>query len=410
MNHPLPPEIQVISTPQGACYRLPFSMSGADKVKAVGMLLLAAGCAAFSYVAWRIIKADPHDTSSLAFMGLLLPTTLTPLFVIYQAIQAFGRPELSVVRGQLRLRRRLGSCFLTERVQLADLPSLYVALRRAASPRKLHPIVMSQLAQVEGLGYIRRGGKRRLWVRGLRAEWMLALASRLSEDAARPEAGGRGRALPVGHFDSLTGEWLNATPEGQLPGAVVQITEVAGGIVAVVPNQGFRQGTMAYGLVIVGCILLGMGTLLSFVFGFAGIKFEGNADPRGLLVVTIPAALGGVFVLLHARKLARRKTSLRVSSQEFIIVQHAPGGDSTTRIEPLNITAIEVAATATELNDRRVRELRLSLRTGGSQVICPEIPDGELDWFAAQLRKALNIPHQPGLWPVPQLTRTIEIS
>ena len=153
-----------------------------------------------------------------------------------------------------------------------------------------------------------------------------------------------------------------------------------------------------------------MGTLLSFVFGFAGIKFEGNADPRGLLVVTIPAALGGVFVLLHARKLARRKTSLRVSSQEFIIVQHAPGGDSTTRIEPLNITAIEVAATATELNDRRVRELRLSLRTGGSQVICPEIPDGELDWFAAQLRKALNIPHQPGLWPVPQLTRTIEIS
>jgi hypothetical protein len=408
MNYPLPPEIRVTDHRDGPGYQFPVSLALGGALRQTGMVMLTMFGAIWGVFVAAIAYNNAPGVVSQTLVGLLTFAAAMVITAMRIMVRTWGQPELSVRRGELLLRRRMFTLSHTKRAKLADLTSLYVTMEGPRAKALVPSVAAALSGQLRGLGYTTAAGERTQFLQGFPDAWMQAVAERLSADAGRAEAGGAGHPLPVGHIDYFTSEWLNLTdPLGPRPGAMVQLKRVAGGIVAVLPSQGYRPGSPAYISVSMGWVLLAVGVIGTAVFGFSGIKFQGNTDPRGLLVMTIPAVFGGVFLLRQARQLAQRRTSLRVSPQEFITVEHSSAGETTSRLDPSAITAIEVAVTGTLLDQRRVRELRVSLRTGGTQTLGPDIPDAELDWFAAVLRDVLNLPHQPSLWPVPPVTTQI---
>jgi len=222
--------------------------------------------------------------------------------------------------------------------------------------------------------------------------WVEALAARLNADIAAqtgtapPPVTVAEPAAP-GELPAMRGDRFDAPA-----GTSITISQLAGGIVAVVPPQGARASR---GLLIFAILWLTFVGFFAAVMTFAGdTPKRGRGRPQNKFV---PAVVIGVFGLIGAGMLAgavnqmRRKASLRASRDELIILEQSLFGTKTFKRAAREVAAIRVGPSGMVVNNVPVLELQIMDTGGKQQGFFTHLTNDEQHWLATHLRHATGV-------------------
>lgn len=398
MNPPLPPEIRVETSRQGVRYLLPPRKTGPLKIVAIffiGFGCLFGGFALFWILGVLGVVMEGTPRPGNAFFALFgLPFLAAGLGIIGLGVFALcGRCEIEVQSGELIARERGGPFWWTRRIPLKDIRRFTLAADAARINGQ--PVKSGPMSDVGALSAEVGAGKPRLVVLGYPRAWVEALAARLNADIVE-QTGTAPLPTKVMQLDPTTGGNVVSGDRFDPPAKTsITISQMAGGIVAVVPPQGARgtRGLLAFAIIWL--------VFISIVGAVVAIAPESTKRRRNQSKV-IPAVVIGVFGLIGVGMLTaavnqmRRKASLRASHDELIIVQQSLFGTKTFKRVSGLLAAIRVGDSGIVVNNVPLQELQIHGTDGKKHGFFTNLTNDELHWLATHLRHATCVGEAPG--------------
>lgn len=398
MNPPLPPEIRVETSRQGVRYLLPPRETGPLKIVAVffiGFGCLFGGFALFWIlgVLGVVMKGTPGPANVLfALFGA--PFLLAGLGIVGMGVFALcGRCEIEVQSGELLARERGGPFWWTRRIPLKDIRRFTLAADAARINGQ--PVKSGPMSDVGALSAEVSSGKPRLVVLGYPRAWVAALAARLNADIVE-QTGAAPLPTTITQLDPATGRSVVSGDRFDPPaGTSITISQMAGGIVAVVPPQGARgtRGLLAFA--IIWLVFIG---IVGTVIAIAPESTKRRRNQSKVIPVAVIGAFGliGVGMLTAAVNQMRRKASLRASRDELIILQQSLFGTKTFKRAGGQFAAIRVGDSGIVVNNVPLQELQIHSTDGKKHGFFTNLTNDELHWLATHLRHATGVGEAPG--------------
>jgi hypothetical protein len=418
MSDLLPQEIQVSEIPGGVHYRLPRRQLGGLRHIGLAMLVLGLGCAGLGMylaLARDVLLmgnlAGLPDGVVLALSVLVGLVLLVPSFAVvrFGAFVFAGHSEIAVCRsadgdGRLDAIEKAGPFRRTRWRTLAGLVRLrVVGSADTPSGQASAPAIFRDLAALRADS---RNGKP-LWLaiaypRNLLVPLANELASRCGL-ATGPSAVGDAPPLPVveekGQLYAAAGG-LPMVVEGneevpQRPAtARATLEEHPEGVTLTVAPAGVWHGSR--GLFVFSLVWCGFMSALT-----AGliVALVVQAGVIGNLCLIIPFLLFfwlvGIATLLGAINMGRRRAVLAVVGETLMVLQTGIFGGIKKEWVKGQLASVHVGPSGMKVNDVPVLNLQIHARDASVVGLLTGHGDEELEWMAAILRKALQLPRFP---------------
>ncbi|KAF0172992.1 MAG: hypothetical protein FD161_3897 [Limisphaerales bacterium] len=398
MNPPLPPEIRVEPGRQGIRYLLPPRETG--PLKFVAVFFIGFGCLFGGFALFWILGVlgvvlpGTPGPANVAFALFGLPFLAAGLGIVGLGFFALcGRCEIEVQAGELLARERGGPFRWTRRIPLKDIRRFTLAADAVRVNDQ--PVKSGPMSDVGVLSAEVGAGKPRLVVLGYPRAWVEALAARLNADIVEL-TGAAPLPTTVTQLDPATGRGIASGDRFDPPAKTsITISQMAGGIVAVVPPQGARgtRGLLAFAL-----IWLVFVSLVGTVFAIAPESTKRRRNQSKAIPAVVIGAFGliGVGMLTAAVNQMRRKASLRASRDELIILQQSLFGTKTFKRSSGQLAAIRVGDSGIVVNNVPLEELQVHGTDGKKHGFFTNLTNDELHWLATHLRHATGVGEAPG--------------
>ena len=191
----------------------------------------------------------------------------------------------------------------------------------------------------------------------------------------------------------LDQETFNAEIGSAAPPADSRITieRFPDGLTIQLPPAGLSG---AQGLLVVAFAWIAIVGIITAVL--AASFFGGNRQPDKAVWV-LPLFLSvfwlvGIGLLLAGLNMARRRAAFAITGGTLMVIQTGLFGSKTRDFEPGDVEAVRVGPSGMEVNDVPVRELQIFDGGAAKFSLLAGRSDAELDWLAAELRQALQVP------------------
>jgi hypothetical protein len=177
-------------------------------------------------------------------------------------------------------------------------------------------------------------------------------------------------------------------------GSRITVERFPDGLTIKIPPAGISG---AKGMLFFAVILNGVLTFITAVVLL--MFFDGNLKQNGPIWV-LPLFLSffwlvGFCFLLASLNMARRRAAIACAGGTLMVIQTGLFGSKQRDFEPGDIEAIRVGPSGMTVNDVPIRELQIFDGGADRFALLAGRSDAELDWLAAELRQALNVPSQP---------------
>lgn len=412
MSSALPTEIRVEQSRHGTSYLLPPRETG--PLKLVAVFFIGFGCLFGGFALFWILGVlsgsfkGPAGAFNVVFALFGLPFLAAGLGIIGLGVFAWrGRCELEVRPGELITRERGGPFWWTRRISTKDIQ--HFKLWTQGPLYNNHPIISGPMSNVATLCAVVGAGKPRFILLGYPRAWVEALAARLAADIALQTGAaplavstlGQERAYYRHEDQPLPGE-VSGPPRRIIvhgdrvdrpTGTNIQVTEQAGGLVVLIPPQGFRT---ARGLLSFAVIWL---TLVGIFVAFMGFVSRGKSSGQGdgqIIAVVVGSHLAICVALLTiAVNQMRRRASIRATREELIIVQRSLFRTTTFKRSVCELDTIAMDDSGIVANNVSVQELRIYDKEGSKQGFFVQLSNDELLWLATHLRRATGVGEVP---------------
>jgi hypothetical protein len=184
---------------------------------------------------------------------------------------------------------------------------------------------------------------------------------------------------------------LNPTVVTLPAGSKIQFVATPEGCTLMVPPVGF--GGSRGGMLVFGMVWLGMVSVISgaMIFGKAAAHNQQPGWMGGLFLVPFWAI--GIGMLCGAIQMARRRAVLVANADVIAFTQKGPIRSTEKQWPRGEIAAIRVEFSGVEENHRPLMQVQLRNASGKKLAgLFTGRPVEELEYVAAQLRQALNVP------------------
>jgi hypothetical protein len=405
----LPPEIEIVTTPQGERYDMPARQVGCVRIAAIPMLLIGAvfGSAGL-YTAliegglWGLINASstgkPFDLF-LAILGLLF--VFIGLGGLYLGIMLVGGRSVIEFRDErLILTQRSGIARWRRMVPLDSISKFQL---KSSNTDDATVAIGSALS---ALNVVTTGDKLYNVAWGYPKPMLRALADTLAEQCETTK-GARLMAGDVGDIaveertlgqdrliDTLAdargadNDFENDTVPQQPANSLIILKPNDAGVTITVPPVGVRKG----GKGMFGFSIFWNG----FMTVFTGFWVSGGIDDVSefLIVVAFLSLFWavGIGMLVAAINAGRRQAILDVVGDTLLITRQNIFKTRQQEVPRDNIKSIRRDKSGVEVNDVPVLNLQIRLHEGKKISMFSQLANDELRWVAAVLREALDLP------------------
>jgi hypothetical protein len=213
-----------------------------------------------------------------------------------------------------------------------------------------------------------------------------AVATDLSARAAGTQSAAPRVEVRLAGRTLSEGDDLVRQPEG----SKVVMQRGNASIVLEVPPAGLRHGTMSLFPFAAGwCVITALFTF-ALIFGHT----DPAQPPRQAWigpVVLVVFWMAGAATLGLAINLGRRRATLQAGNSGLTVVQTGPFGVKRREFRRAEIAAIRADDSNVESNGRRLLELQIHSVTGRKVGLFVNRDAEELQWMAAELRKAVGV-------------------
>jgi hypothetical protein len=388
MDAPFPSEIKVRELlPSGVRYELPRRPLGA--LRWIGLVPLGFGALFSGFaIVWMIAAA----TAASGLVGWLFVLWGIPFAVvgcIPMALGLFifaGRSVIELRHGQLRVIELAGP-IRWSRSRPAGSVARFVL--KASAPNQTAPPWLAQAGIMSGLTAEFRDQKPLVIAPGYPHAWTAALAAELSRRcaAATPSQVLQRQPVPVDVVE-MSGDQTEIKPVERLdqPADSDIVLEATGdGVVLTIPPPGVWRGSK--GLLFFGLFWCGFMTLFTAI-----MMFTGERAPWPLLLFLAGFWAIGLALLAGAVNMGRRRATFAVRADGLRIEQTGLFGAKKAEWSRDQIASICAGPSGMEVNEKPVFELQIHPKVGKKAGFLAGRNDAELQWLAAVLRQALDVP------------------
>lgn len=382
----LPREIQTEHWPDRTRYDLPRRPIG--KLRWIGLVPIGFGVL-FAQMPVRSLlsfaqrlaegKGGAPELAFAAFLSLFLLAALVPfglgLFMLA------GRTRLVVHDNRIRVTELAGPFRYTRKLRFEDVDRL--ELRTGFSGEEATRQTAGALARFATLTARLRDGKQRLVLIGYPSDWLEPLAEELTGLMQL-----KGASVAVRKIEGQASSEAVPVEEKAGPpvGTRIVLTRQVNGLRVEVPPKGFRgnPGSML-GFGLFWCLFIGVFTFLARSAPWPAWLF---------LLVFWAVGLGMVFGAIN---FARRRFTIEVESDRVRVEQHGLFGSKSWVWDKSELAAVRADASGMKINNVPVLELQWHLAAGKKVGTLAGRTEAELQWIAAEVRQALNLPANSGM-------------
>jgi hypothetical protein len=404
----LPPEIDVIATPQGERYEMPGRNIGCLKIAAIPLVLIGlVFCFAGLYtslIEGGVLGAvaghrggKPLDPFTALFG---VPFFLSGLFTLYLGgMIAGGRSTVELRDGRLIATQRSGPLRWRRKVPIDRIKTFQIK----SSGMNEDEVMVG--AALSALNVVTTGGRYYNLAWGYPKPMLRTLADRLAQrcgsgggakllDEDRPEIAVEERTvgqdlLPDGELEDIgPGQDADDTVPPQPAGSKVVLTPNDAGLTLTVPAVGIRKaGKGLLGFSIMWNLFI---AVFTFFWFYAGVRIGWEL----LLICGVLSLFWavGIGTLVAAINAGRRKAILDVVGDTLLVTRQNIFKTRQQEVKRDNIKSILRGASGTKVNGVPILNLQVRLKKGKTISMFSQLSDDELGWIAAVLREALDVP------------------
>ena len=179
-------------------------------------------------------------------------------------------------------------------------------------------------------------------------------------------------------------------PAAAPPPTTIQIERFPDGLTANIPPAGFGGTKGLFFFAVVWNVAIGFFSVLMISIVLGGKQQDGAVWVLPLLLSVF--CLVGIGLLLASLNMARRRAAIAVTGSTLMVIQTGLFGSKQRTWEPGDVEAVRVGPSGMTVNNKPVMQLQII--DGGADTfgMLTGRRDEELQWLAAELRAALNVP------------------